>query len=85
MENNVILVCREVNLESGDVAVYRMDAEPTGRVLFCLGIRARMNKELRYFVCAERWRENFEQLTQILGKNLVVSGAVLNKFGIAEL
>ncbi len=85
MENNVILVCREVDRETGAVAVYRLDMEATGRTLFQLRLRARLNPELRYFVCAERWRESFEQLSQILGKNLVVSGAVLSEFGIAEL
>lgn len=81
----VFIVCREVDRDTGAVAVYRIERKPDAATRVILGWRARLNPELRYFICAERWAENFEQLRQILGKNLVISGAVLNQFEITEI
>lgn len=52
----MIVICREVDKNSGSIAVYPLNVEVTGAMLAKLLIRARMNPELRYFVAlAEMW------------------------------
>lgn len=48
----MIVICREVNKNSGEIAVYPIKAPATERLLFQLQIRSRVNPELRYFVVA---------------------------------
>ena len=46
----MICLCREINKSTGEIAVYPLKAEVTDRLLFCLGLRQRVNPELKYFV-----------------------------------
>lgn len=46
----MVAICREVNKATGETAVYQLNAEVTSDLMFRLGIRARVNPELRYFV-----------------------------------
>lgn len=53
---DMIAICREVDKNSREIAVYPLNVEVTGTMLATLLIRARMNPELRYFVTlAEMW------------------------------
>ena len=52
----MVVLCREVNLRSGAVAVYEIKAEVTDAMLGKLRLRAKLNPELRYFVTMRcRW------------------------------
>lgn len=57
MGEKLICLCREINKETGEIAVYPIKAEVTDQLLFVLGIRQRANPELRYFVTL---RANFD-------------------------
>ena len=57
MGEKMICLCREINKETGEIAVYPIKAEVTDQLLFALGIRQRANPELRYFVTL---RANFD-------------------------
>ena len=57
MGEKMICLCREINKETGEIAVYPIEAEVTDQLLFALGIRQRANPELRYFVTL---RANFD-------------------------
>lgn len=46
----MLVLCREVDKATGRIAVYPINAEVTDQLLFTLGIRQRLNPELRYFV-----------------------------------
>ena len=46
----MICLCREINRNTGEIAVYPLKAEVTDRLLFCLSLRQRVNPELKYFV-----------------------------------
>ena len=39
----MICVCREIDKNMGEIAVYPIKAEVTDHLLFCLGIRQRAN------------------------------------------
>lgn len=66
---DMIAICREVDKNSGKIAVYPLSVKVTGGALAELSIRARMNPELRYFVTlAEMWDdpEFKERITKTL-------------------
>lgn len=46
----MICLCREINKNTGEIAVYPLKTEVTDRLLFCLSLRQRVNPELKYFV-----------------------------------
>lgn len=46
----LIVLCREVNVNTGKVVVYEIESEVTDNTLFCLQLRSRFNPELKYFV-----------------------------------
>ena len=50
----MICVCREIDKNTGEIAVYPIKAEVTDRLLFCLGLRQRANPELKYFASTRR-------------------------------
>lgn len=51
--NDMLVICREVDKNSGEIAVYPLKVMVTGNMLAKLSIRARLNPELRYFVTLE--------------------------------
>lgn len=63
----MICLCREIDKETGEIAVYSIKAEVTDRLLFMLGIRQRANPELRYFVTL---RANFDANEETILKQL---------------
>ena len=55
----MMVICREVDRATGEIAVYRTETEVTESLIFKLRLRARLNPELQYFVTtkahAARW------------------------------
>ena len=84
----MVVICREVSKNSGEIAVYPIEAETTDNLLFCLQIRSRVNPELRYFVVAlARW-ENEElrkQIERLLRRKDVTQRAIDALGGMVEL
>lgn len=64
----MIILCREVNKDTGQIAVYPIDKQPiTDRLLYNLKIRARVNPELQYFcILKSRWIEEGSEYEQLL-------------------
>ena len=61
------VICREVDKDTGKIAVYPIEAEVTDTLIFKLGIRSRMNPELKYYaveLCY--WLQNNEKIKSIL-------------------
>lgn len=58
----MICVCREIDKNTGEIAVYPIKAEVTDRLLFCLGLRQRANPELKYFVTLA---ENYDLFSRL--------------------
>lgn len=84
----MVVICREVSKNTGEIAVYPIEAEATDNLLFCLQIRSRVNPELRYFVVARARWENEEQRGQIerlLRRKDVTPRAIEALGGMVEL
>lgn len=83
----MIILCREVNKETGAIAVYPIDKQPiTDRLIFCLRIRARLNPELRYFaILKSRWNEEEAEYERLLQRKQVTHRAMNAIGGIEEL
>ena len=61
------VICREVDKDTGKIAVYPIEAEVTDTLIFRLGLRSRMNPELKYYaveLCY--WLQNNEKIKSIL-------------------
>ena len=81
----MICLCREIDKETGEIAVYSINAEVTDRLLFMLGIRQRVNPELRYFVTL---RANFDANEETILKQLhrkKVTDRLLTALNIAAI
>lgn len=77
----MICVCREIDKNTGEIAVYPIKAEVTAHLLFCLGLRQRANPELKYFVTlAENYDANEETILKQLRRKQITDRllAVLN-------
>jgi len=57
MNDDMILICREVCRSTGKIAVYPLlDTKPTDRNLWALQLRSRANPELTYYATLKiRW------------------------------
>lgn len=85
MGKELICLCREIDKETGEIAVYSINAEVTDRLLFMLGIRQRANPELRYFVTL---RANFDANEETILKQLhrkQVTDRLLTALNIAAI
>lgn len=61
------IICREVDKNTGRIAVYPIEAKVTNALIFRLGLRSRMNPELKYYaveLCY--WLQNNEKIKSIL-------------------
>lgn len=65
---NVIILCREINKDTGQIAVYPIDKQQiTDQLLHSLKIRAMINPELQYFcILKSRWLEEGSEYEQLL-------------------
>lgn len=53
------ILCREVNRETGEVAVYEIETgtqEELSKLIRPLSFRSRLNPELRYYLCKKEHR-----------------------------
>lgn len=82
----LVAVCREVDRNTGRIAVYPLDMEVDENVLRCLQIRARVNPELRYFtLVSTRWEQYGKAITAILARRKVTPADIDRIGGIVEL
>ena len=88
VSNQMVALCREVNLETGEIVVYPLDSEVTDNLIFCLGLRARANPELRYFVVLRKAWETIgerDRLTKVLKRKGINRANLEAIGGISEL
>lgn len=83
----MIALCREIDKESGKIAVYPLEAKLNGETIFALKIRARVNPELRYFVTLRvRWEGPVgKEIERLLRRRELPSRAVEAFGGLVEL
>ena len=82
----LIAVCREIDKDTGRIAVYPLEMEITGNVITQLQLRARFNPELRYFTLTSgRWERFGDVITSILKRRTVTRADVDGIGGIVEL
>lgn len=82
----LVAVCREVDKDTGRIAVYKINAEITGAVVQQLQLRAQFNPELRYFTLTSgRWERFGDVITSILKRRTVTRADVDRIGGIVEL
>lgn len=82
----LVAVCREVDKDTGRIAVFKINAEITGAVVQQLQLRAQFNPELRYFTLTSgRWERFGDVITSILKRRTVTRADVDRIGGIVEL
>lgn len=85
-ECDMIVICREVDRITGKIAVYPLKMEVSEQLLFKLGLRARINPELAYFVTTKAHYEGFkEEITAVLKKRTITPAAIARVGGIVQL
>lgn len=61
------VICREVDKNTGRIAVYPIETEVTDALVFKFSLRSRMNPELKYYaVTLCRWLQYGEEIKSIL-------------------
>lgn len=82
----LVAVCREVDKDTGRIAVYPLDTKIDGVTVMALKARAQMNPELRYFtLVSARWERFGAAITSILKRRTVTAADVDRIGGIVEL
>lgn len=82
----LVAICREVDPETGNVAVYRVCEEMTDETVSFLQIWARNNPGFRYFTLASaRWERFGDVIASILKRRTVTAADVDRIGGIVEL
>lgn len=86
--NDMLVICREVDKSSGQIAVYPINAPVTWSLLARLSIRGRLNPELRYFaVLASDWSQADRKgkIEKLLRRKNVTPRAIDAMGGILEV
>lgn len=82
----LIAICREVDPETGNIAVYRVGEEMTDRTISLLRDWARNNPGFRYFtLVSARWERFGDVIASILKRRTVTAADVDRIGGIVEL
>lgn len=83
----MIAICREVNRETGEIAVYPIEKEVTDYLLQYLKLKATLNPELRYFITMRsRWAGIWhDDIIRALKKKRVTVETLATLGGIVEL
>lgn len=63
---SISILCREINRDTGEIAVYLCKKNVDSRDLHNCGIRARVNPELRYYATDTRRVEDAEDWEEIV-------------------
>lgn len=80
---NLMILCREVNVNTGEVLVYEIKSEITQSSLFCLHLRSRFNPRLKYFVLRKKdYEVNKKDIDKMLRlksyeKKIKIHGGIL--------
>lgn len=86
METDAVFLCREVNRQTGQIAVYKLDEPFSGDMAFCLKIRQQFNPELRYFCAGANFYAECEAEIFAALKKRYISRESIEKLGaIVEL
>ena len=82
----LVAICREVDKDTGRIAVYPLKNRIDSGTITALKIRAQMNPELRYFtLVSDRWERFGEVIAGILKRRTVTAADVDRIGGIVEL
>lgn len=83
----MIVICREVNRETGEIAVYPVEKEVTDYLIQFLKLKAALNPELRYFITMRaRWAGIWhDDIVKALKKKRVTVETLATLGGIVEL
>lgn len=75
----LMAICREIDKDTGRIAVYPLKMEIDDRILGALKVRATMNPELRYFVLVSaRWEKYGTVIAGILKRRSVTPQTAYN-------
>lgn len=82
----MMIICREIDRETGRIAVYQIETEVTESLIFKLRLRARLNPELQYFVTTKAHYEGFgDMIAAVLKRRTVTPAAIARVGGIVQL
>lgn len=82
----VIVICREVNRQTGQIAVYVVPMEIDEHTVVRLSLRSMFNPELRYFFAYEEvYQEQKQEITAMLKRRNITKREVDSVYGIAEV
>ena len=82
----VIVICREVNSQTGQIAVYVVPMEIDEHTVVRLSLRSMFNQELRYFFAYEDvYQEQKQEITAMLKRRNITKQEVDSVYGIAEI
>lgn len=82
----LVAICREVDRDTGKIAVYLVNGELDDHAINGIRIRAAVNPELRYFtLMAERWERYGEAITGVLKRRVLTKAAISRVGGLVEL
>jgi len=82
----MIILCREVDKDTGAIAVYTINKPITDELLRNLRIRAMLNPELRYFcVLQSRWDKEGAEYERMLRRRQVTHRMIEAIGGMAEI
>lgn len=86
IETDAVFLCREVNRQTGQIAVYKLDVPFSGDMAFCLRIRQQFNPELRYFCAGANFYAEYEaEIFAALKKRYVLRESIEKMGAIIEL
>lgn len=84
----IVFLCREVDRDTGKIAVYSVGKVPGDResLLFELEIRQRLNPELQYFAVPDReYRLNKDEIEWVLRSSELPGKEELSSYRIAHV
>ena len=84
---DVTFLCREVDKDTGEIAVYPVATVTDGRdLLLQLDVRQRLNPELRYFaVFDQEYRINKDMIEKVLGRSELPCSEALSSHHIIRI
>lgn len=77
----LIAICREVDRDTGRIAVYPVNGELDDHAIFGMRIRAEVNPELRYFATTRAHFDGFKDIITGALKRRVLSEAEIARVG----
>ena len=82
----LVAVCREVDRDTGRIAVYPINREIDETAITALKMRAMLNPELRFFaLISGRWERFGDVITSVLKRRTVTAADVERIGGIVEI